>query len=53
MDKFMNILSLMIWVGWLIYGIYATSKGMDVKGLYLICPTLICVLHYVERLLLS
>ena len=51
MSKFMNILCMLIWVGWIVYGIYATSKGIDVKGVYLICPSLICVLHYIEKLI--
>lgn len=49
----MNVFCLLIWIGWLIHGIYCCIKKKEVSKFGFICAVLICILAYVERILIQ
>ena len=50
MDKFMNGLCLGIWIFQLVVGVAAACCKVNVSPVAFICATLICILHYVEKI---
>jgi len=46
----MNIICLLIWVGWLIHGINCCVKKKEVNKVGFICATFICILYFVEQI---
>lgn len=50
MEKFLNIICLIIWISWFIYGIYSAWVGQMIEPLPFICATVICILTYIRDL---
>ena len=47
----MNILCLIIWIGWFIYGIYCCIEKKEVSKVGFMCAVIICILEYLERII--
>lgn len=50
MDKFMNGLCLGIWIFQFVFGVAAACGKVNVSPIAFICATLICILHYIEKI---
>lgn len=46
MINIINIICLLIWIGWLIYGIFGTNADIFRGGL--ICSSIVCIVYYVQ-----
>ena len=51
MTRFLNILCLLIWIFWFVYGIYCVYTGQMIKPLIFICSTLISIIYFIRDLL--
>lgn len=46
----LNILCLIIWIIWLIHGIYCCINKKEVSKIGFICAVIICILYYLEHI---
>lgn len=51
MNKFMNVLCLIIWIAQLIFGISNAITGTPVSTGAFICATIVCILFYISELI--
>lgn len=50
MNKFENIICLVIWILLFVYGIVAAFGAIAISPITFICATVMCILHYIEKL---
>lgn len=49
-DKVINVICLVLWITQLVFGILAVCGVVTVSPIAFICAVLICILHYIEKI---
>lgn len=48
--KFLNIICLIIWICWLIHGVYNAYIGQMIEPFPFICAVIVCIASYIRDL---